>query len=80
MGVPYYAASGSWNGTPTITFTYQWFACDSTGTVCTAIVGATGTTYVLTAADVGQFLQVQVTATNSGGTAVASSNLATTAG
>ena len=80
VGVPYYAASGSWNGTPTITFTYQWFACDSTGTVCTAIVGATGTTYVLTAADVGQFLQVQVTATNSGGTAVASSNLATTAG
>jgi len=80
VGVPYYAWSGSWNGTPTITFTYQWYDCDSTGTVCTPIVGATGTTYVLTSADVGRYLQVQVTATNTGGTATASSNVATTGG
>ena len=80
VGVPYYAYAGTWSGTPTVTYSYQWSACNSTGTLCTQIAGATGTTYVLTAADIGQFLQVQVTAINTGGTTTASSNLATTAG
>jgi len=80
VGVAYAAGTGTWSGTPVIGFTFQWFDCDSTGTVCTPIVGATGVDYVLTAADVGRWLKVQVTATNTGGSTTADSNLATTGG
>ncbi len=80
VGVTYAASPGTWAGTPDIGFTYQWFDCDSTGTVCTPIAGATGADYVLTSADSGQWLMADVTATNTGGSTTASSNLATTAG
>ena len=80
VGVVYYASTGAWSGTPDIAYAYQWFDCDSLGTVCTAIAGATGSTYVLTSGDIGQFIQVRITATNSGGSTTAQSNLATTAG
>ena len=39
------ANPGTWGGTQP-TFTYQWVSCDSTGTSCTDIAGATGRTYV----------------------------------
>jgi len=80
VGVPYYASIGTWSGTPDIAYAYQWSACDASGTVCTAIAGATGSTYVLTVADMGQFLEVRVTASNSGGSTTAASNLANTSG
>jgi len=80
VGVTYAGAAGSWSGTPVIGFSYQWFDCDSTGTTCTPIAGATGADYVLTAADVGRWLMVQVTASNSGGSTTADSNLAITGG
>jgi hypothetical protein len=80
VGVTYAASPGTWSGTPTIGFTYQWFDCDSSGAVCTAIAGATGPDYVLTSADTGRWLMAQVTATNSGGSTTADSNLATTGG
>jgi hypothetical protein len=80
VGIAYAAYPGTWGGTPVISFTYQWFDCNSTGAVCSPIAGATGTNYVLTAADVGHWLMVQVTAANSGGSTVADSNLATTLG
>jgi len=48
--------------------------------VCTSLAGASGSTYVLTAADIGQFMQVRVTATNSGGRTTEPSILATSAG
>ena len=80
VGVTYAAYPGTWSGTPDIGFTYQWFDCNSTGTVCTPIAGATGAEYVLTSADVGKWLMAQVTATNSGGSTTADSTLATTGG
>ena len=80
VGVTYLSTPGTWSGTPVITFTYQWYRCDSTGTSCTAIAGATAADYVLTAADVGTWLEVQVTATNTGGSLTAVSDLATTGG
>lgn len=64
------AAPGSWAGNPT--FTYQWLACTSSG--CNAISGATSTTYVPTAAQLGAELIVEVTGTNSSGTNAALSN------
>ena len=59
------AFEGAWTGTPPIVFTYQWRRCDSGGGGCNSIAGATGKTYVLTAADIGSRLKVRVTATNS---------------
>ena len=62
--------NGTWSGSPTPTYTRQWQRC---ATTCADIAGATGTTYVLVAADAGQKLQVVVTATNSAGSASATS-------
>jgi hypothetical protein len=64
---------GSWSD-PAPTFTYAWERCDDSGT-CTAVDGANGTTYLLTAGDVGFHIQVAVTAANAGGTGSADSNL-----
>jgi len=60
-------APGAWTGAPT-RFAYQWQECSSTGSSCTAISGATTTTYTLTPSEVGNTLRVAVTATNAGGT------------
>jgi hypothetical protein len=68
------AAPGTWSGSPAPTFAYAWQRCDATGASCSSIAGATSTTYILTAADVGSKLLVVVTATNSGGSGVASSS------
>ena len=51
--------NGTWTGVPTPTFTYQWFRSPST-----SIGGATSSTYVLVAADVGNTIFCTVTATN----------------
>lgn len=50
------ASSGSWNATPDST-TYQWYSGGA------SVSGATSSTYVLTAADVGSIMTVTVTAT-----------------
>ncbi|HEY5198209.1 MAG TPA: hypothetical protein VIJ51_14400 [Solirubrobacteraceae bacterium] len=64
---------GSWTNSPT-SYAYQWFDCDGAGSACTAIRGATGQSYTLTAADVGHTIRVQETASNaSGGGAPATS-------
>jgi hypothetical protein len=65
-------SDGSWSGSPAPTFTRQWQRCTS-ATVCADISGATGTSYVLVAADVGDTIRVVVTATNSAGSAKANS-------
>src|SRR5579883_938895 len=67
------ASSGSWGGTTPIAYAYQWQRCSSSGASCSAVAGATGTTYALAAADVGKTIRVQVTATNSAGSAAATS-------
>jgi hypothetical protein len=67
---------GSWSNAPT-SYGYQWEDCDSSGANCSAITGATGQTYVLTATDVGDTLRAQETASNAGGTGGAASSAAT---
>ena len=61
------STTGTWTGTPTPTYAYQW----QRGT--TNISGATASTYVAQAADVGSTLRCVVTATNAGGSAAANS-------
>jgi hypothetical protein len=50
---------GQWDGPPGMTVSRQWLRCNSAGSVCTAISGATGTAYTLGAADVGGRVTVQ---------------------
>ena len=59
---------GTWTGTPTPTFTYQWYRGAS------SIGGATASTYVTIIADTSLAITCQVTGTNIGGSATATSN------
>jgi large repetitive protein len=67
------ASSGSWAGDNPITFTYAWERCDTAGSNCAAIAGATASVYSVVAADGGHTLRIAVTAHNSSGTATAES-------
>jgi Protein of unknown function (DUF3344)/Ig domain of plant-specific actin-binding protein len=62
------ADPGTWNGTGTLTYGYQWQSCDANGANCRDIPGATSSTYTPTAADVGGTVRVAITATNDAGT------------
>ena len=69
-------STGTWLGAPAPTFTFQWQR------VTTNISGATSSTYVLVAADVGNTIRCVVTATNSvapGGVSANSNSTATVA-
>jgi uncharacterized protein YukE len=68
------ATTGSWTGTATITYAYQWQRCDSSGNNCNSISGATSSSRTLTSDDVGHRLRIKVTATNSQGSSSATSN------
>lgn len=61
--------TGSWTGTPTITYTYQWRDGVSN------IGGATSNTYVLQSSDVGLSVDCVVTATNISGSTNVESNI-----
>jgi uncharacterized protein YukE len=63
------ASTGSWTGSGTIAYTYQWQRCDATGSTCANIVGATTNKYVLQTVDVGKTVAVAVTATDTTGSA-----------
>jgi hypothetical protein len=65
------ASPGVWSGKVPIGYTFQWQQCDLMGTGCAAISGATKTTFVLTAAQVGKTVRVLVVATNDDGSAQA---------
>ena len=57
---------GTWSNGPT-GYSYQWERCNSSGSSCQAISGATGQTYKLDAADVGHTITVQEAASNVSG-------------
>jgi hypothetical protein len=66
-------SNGSWSTTPS-SYSRQWQRCDSDGTSCVNISGATGQSYGVRSDDVGHRLRALVTArTSSGQTTVASS-------
>ena len=70
--------TGTWSGT-SLAYGYQWVRCGADGGLpdgsnCPSIPGATGSSYTLVADDIGHRLRVQVTASNSVGSATAASN------
>lgn len=72
------ATAGTWANDPT-SFTYQWVRCNASGGApdgsdCATLGGATTTSYVVAAGDVGSRLRVRVTALNADGQATAASN------
>ncbi len=72
-------SSGTWSNGPT-GFSYAWERCSSSGSNCSAIDGATATSYALSAADVGSTIMCVVTAKGPGGpTSVATSTTAVVA-
>jgi Ca2+-binding RTX toxin-like protein len=73
---PITAGPGLWDGSPPITFAYQWKRCDPFGNPdsCMPIPGATQSTYTPTTEDIGAALRVYVTATNFVGSATQFSN------
>ncbi len=66
--------NGTWTGTATINYTYQWQRDDSGGGSFSDISSATSSSYLLVSADVGCAIRCVVTGTNGGGTASANSN------
>jgi len=69
---------GSWEGSFPISYKYQWKRCDAADPVngtCVDIAGATSSFYTPVAADTGKRLRVQVTASNSLGTAAQNSEV-----
>jgi hypothetical protein len=73
VGETLFASQGTWLGTPT-SYTYEWRRCGTAATsTCTAIAGATSSSYALVDADLGSTILVVVTAKNASGSASATS-------
>jgi hypothetical protein len=70
------ATAGTWGGSGTITYAYQWYRCDANGAHCNSVHGATKGTYTLVAADVDRTIGLTVHATDSTGTTAAYASLA----
>jgi hypothetical protein len=68
------ADEGEWTESPT-SYSYQWQRCNTMGSDCSNVSGATHSTYSLGSGDVGHTLRVVVKATNAGGTGSADSDL-----
>lgn len=68
VGVSLTVSTGTWSGTPTPSFTYQWKKDD------VDISGATSSSYTIVSGDMNGVLTCIVTATNSAGSSSATSN------
>jgi hypothetical protein len=64
--------AGSWSGSPT-SYAYQWRRCDTAGSNCTPITGATSPSYTVPIVDVGATLRSSVSASNTAGSSTAQS-------
>ena len=76
VGTTLTSEPGEWaapEGAGSISYAYQWQACNSSGESCKPIAGAEGSTYTPTPANVGETLRVAVTAADADGKATAAS-------
>ena len=69
------ATAGTWSGSGTIAYAYQWYRCDTTGAHCSSIHGSTKATYTQVAADAGKTIGLTVRATDGTGTTAAYASL-----
>jgi hypothetical protein len=67
------ADRGTWTGSPT-KYDYSWRRCDPNGESCDSIGSAHGTSYTLSASDIGKTIRLRVRATNAAGSTKANSN------
>jgi large repetitive protein len=65
-------ATGTWKGTPPLSFTYRWEACEASG-ACSPIAGASGSSYRVASPEIGGRLRAVINATGPGGTGSATS-------
>ncbi len=61
------ALTGTWAGSGSIRYGFQWYRCDGSGARCNSIRGATAATYMLAAKDVAKTIGLMVSATDTGG-------------
>ncbi len=66
-------SAGTWRAGLPVQFSWQWLRCDAAGAHCTAVPGATGPQYRVTAEDAKSRLQLRVTGENTAGMQVAHS-------
>jgi len=66
-GEPLSVVHGEWSGEPS-SYGEQWALCNASGSACTAISGAKGSTYTPPASAVGHTIRVQESATDATGT------------
>jgi Ig domain of plant-specific actin-binding protein len=78
-GQTFSASNGSWNGATGLAFAYQWLRCNTAGGGCSTISGATNGSYTAGAPDVGQTLEVTVSASKNGSAVTSSGNSSQTA-
>lgn len=73
-------SNGAWASSTSVSYSYQWQRCDTSGAHCATISGATSNQYKLASADVGHTIRGVVVARNTdGGTAATSSQTAVVA-
>ena len=73
VGQTLHASTGVWTGATANEFSYQWSRCNSNGSGCASVFGATGETYGVRLADSHMALRVNVTAKNENGSTTATS-------
>jgi hypothetical protein len=71
QGAQLTGSAGSWTGSGTISYGFNWFRCDAAGAHCLSIHGATKPTYTQGAKDVGHTIGFAVHATDSAGASTA---------
>jgi hypothetical protein len=69
------ATAGTWSGSGTVGYAYQWYRCDASGAHCSSIHGATLASYKLVAQDVSHTIGLTVNASDSAGKASAYASL-----
>src|SRR5712691_5869996 len=73
------ANAGDWSGV-SVTYSYQWQRCNTSGDGCSPVDGAVDSTYGLGSSDVGSTLRIVVTASNKNGSAASVSTASGVAG
>jgi hypothetical protein len=62
---------GEWSGSQPLSYSVDWLRCGKDASACAVVEGAYGTTYVLSAVDVGSRIIARVTADNAVGSSMA---------